>query len=213
MERIQFVGACNPPTDPGRNPLSERFLRHVPVIYVDYPGPASLSQIYGTFNRAVLRQFNHLAGYADALTEAMVEVYLRSQEHFTQDDQPHYVYSPRELSRWVKGIGEAIAPLDTLDLPDLVRLWAHEALRLFQDRLVHDYERQWTDELVDDVAQKFFGSQMNIAETLKRPILYSCWLTKVTTFSQAFITDFLELHPRHHRGVAEVCRGSNSKLL
>jgi len=24
FERIQFVGACNPPTDPGRKPLSHR---------------------------------------------------------------------------------------------------------------------------------------------------------------------------------------------
>ena len=30
IERIQFVGACNPPTDPGRKPLTHRFLRHVP---------------------------------------------------------------------------------------------------------------------------------------------------------------------------------------
>nr|CAD7408566.1 unnamed protein product [Timema poppensis] len=44
LERIQFVGACNPPTDPGRKPLSHRFLRHVPVIYVDYPGETSLKQ-------------------------------------------------------------------------------------------------------------------------------------------------------------------------
>ena len=26
LERIQFVGACNPPTDPGRKPLSHRSL-------------------------------------------------------------------------------------------------------------------------------------------------------------------------------------------
>ena len=45
LERIQFVGACNPPTDPGRKPLSHRFLRHVPVIYVDYPGEISLKQV------------------------------------------------------------------------------------------------------------------------------------------------------------------------
>ena len=38
LERIQFVGACNPPTDPGRKPLSRRFLRHAPVVLVDYPG-------------------------------------------------------------------------------------------------------------------------------------------------------------------------------
>src|SRR5688572_16432614 len=76
LERIQFVGACNPPTDPGRNPLSTRFLRHVPVIYVDYPDQVSLRQIYGTFNRAMLRNFPAVRGLAEPLTDAMVEFYL-----------------------------------------------------------------------------------------------------------------------------------------
>ncbi|CAF4162552.1 unnamed protein product, partial [Adineta steineri] len=48
LERIQFVGACNPPTDPGRKPLIHRFLRHCPLVYVDYPGEISLKQIYGS---------------------------------------------------------------------------------------------------------------------------------------------------------------------
>ena len=73
IERIQFVGACNPPTDPGRKPLTHRFLRHVPVVYVDYPGPTSLKQIYGTFNRAMLRLVPSLRTFADPLTAAMVE--------------------------------------------------------------------------------------------------------------------------------------------
>lgn len=50
----------------------------------------------------------HFRSYADPLTNAMVEFYLQSQEHFTQDMQPHYVYSPREMTRWVRGICEAI---------------------------------------------------------------------------------------------------------
>ncbi|CAG9116951.1 unnamed protein product [Plutella xylostella] len=108
LERIQFVGACNPPTDPGRKPLSHRLLRHVPVIYVDYPGETSLEQIYGTFTRAMLRMQPALRGYASPLTQAMVRLYLASQERFTQDMQPHYVYSPREMTRWVRGICEAI---------------------------------------------------------------------------------------------------------
>ncbi|VEL15034.1 unnamed protein product [Protopolystoma xenopodis] len=136
FERIQFVGACNPPTDPGRKPLSHRFLRHVPLVYVDYPGETSLKQIYGTFNRAMLRMLPALRPQADALTNAMVEFYLLSQQRFTHDMQPHYIYSPREMSRWVRGIHEALRPLDTLSIEGLVRIWAHEALRLFQDRFV-----------------------------------------------------------------------------
>lgn len=177
LERIQFVGACNPPTDPGRKPLSHRFLRHVPVIYVDYPGETSLKQIYGTFTRAMLRLTPSLRGFSESLTNAMVEFYLASQERFTQDMQPHYVYSPREMTRWVRGICEAIRPLDNLSVEGLVRLWAHEALRLFQDRLVDDNERAWTNKNIDFVAMKHFIG-VDKEKALSRPILYSNWLSK-----------------------------------
>lgn len=40
--------------------------------------------------------------------------------------QPHYVYSPRELTRWVRGMFEAIRPLENLTVDMLVRVWAHE---------------------------------------------------------------------------------------
>ncbi|XP_034530779.1 cytoplasmic dynein 1 heavy chain 1 [Notolabrus celidotus] len=177
LERIQFVGACNPPTDPGRKPLTHRFLRHVPVVYVDYPGPASLTQIYGTFNRAMLRLIPTLRTYAEPLTAAMVEFYTMSQERFTQDTQPHYIYSPREMTRWVRGIFEALRPLETLPVEGLIRIWAHEALRLFQDRLVGDEERRWTDENIDMVALKHFPN-IDKDKALNRPILYSNWLSK-----------------------------------
>ncbi|KAF8367390.1 dhc-1 [Pristionchus pacificus] len=178
LERVQFVGACNPPTDAGRHPMTLRFLRHVPIVYVDYPAQQSLIQIYGTFNRAMLKMQPGVRSLAEALTNAMVDVYHQSQEHLTSDIQPHYVYSPRELTRWVRGIAEAIAPLDSITPAELVRLWAHEALRLFQDRLVLEEERKWTDELIDGTAEKYFNSSCDLSETLRRPILYSCWLSK-----------------------------------
>ncbi len=38
------------------------------------------------------------------------------------------------MTRWVRGIFEALRPLETLPVEGLIRIWAHEALRLFQDR-------------------------------------------------------------------------------
>ena len=58
-----------------------RFLRYVPVVYVDYPGAISLTQIYGTFNRAMLRLIPSLRSSAQQLTDAMVEFYTMSQVH------------------------------------------------------------------------------------------------------------------------------------
>lgn len=74
-----------------------RFLRHVPVVYVDYPGPASLTQIYGTFNRAMLRLIPSLRTYAEPLTAAMVEFYTMSQ---VRDSSALHSYFP------LQGVGE-----------------------------------------------------------------------------------------------------------
>ncbi|OTA89925.1 hypothetical protein M434DRAFT_398353 [Hypoxylon sp. CO27-5] len=177
LDRIQFVGACNPPTDAGRTPMGARFLRHAPLIMVDYPGELSLLQIYGTFNSAVLKIIPALRGYSEPLTQAMVRFYLESQQRFTPKIQPHYVYSPRELTRWVRGVYEAIRPLETLSIEGLIRIWAHEALRLFQDRLVAEDERQWTDEAVRRIALEFFPT-IDEQKALGGPILFSNWLSK-----------------------------------
>ncbi|KAF3061368.1 Dynein heavy chain, cytoplasmic [Daldinia childiae] len=177
LDRIQFVGACNPPTDAGRTPMGARFLRHAPLIMVDYPGELSLLQIYGTFNSAILKIIPALRGYSEPLTQSMVRFYLESQQRFTPKIQPHYVYSPRELTRWVRGVYEAIRPLETLSIEGLIRIWAHEALRLFQDRLVAEDERQWTDEAVRRIALEFFPT-IDEQKALGGPILFSNWLSK-----------------------------------
>ncbi|KAI2606831.1 cytoplasmic dynein heavy chain [Hypoxylon fragiforme] len=177
LDRIQFVGACNPPTDAGRTPMGARFLRHAPLIMVDYPGELSLLQIYGTFNSAVLKVIPALRGYSEPLTQAMVRFYLESQQRFTPKIQPHYVYSPRELTRWVRGVYEAIRPLETLSVDGLIRIWAHEALRLFQDRLVAEDERKWTDDAVRRIALDLFPT-IEEDKALGGPILFSNWLSK-----------------------------------
>mmetsp|Transcript_12145 Transcript_12145/g.29873 ORF Transcript_12145/g.29873 Transcript_12145/m.29873 type:complete len:4768 (-) Transcript_12145:256-14559(-) len=181
LERVQIIGACNPPTDAGRVPMTSRFLRHTMLLFVDFPAKSSLKQIYGTFNRALVKKHAALRSYAAPLTEAMVEFYLSNQKRFTPDIHPHYIYSPRELSRWVRGMYEAMDPKKlqghTLLPEDLVRLFAHEALRLFQDRLVDVEERVWADQAIDTCVKSKFPS-IEHTMTLRRPILFSEWLSK-----------------------------------
>ena len=203
LERIQFIGACNPPTDAGRVALSPRFLRHSPLLFVDFPAVPSLRQIYGTFNRALLKLVPSLRAQAEPLTEAMIEVYVASQQKFTPDQQAHYIYSPRELSRWVRAMYEAMRPpvsgggdSHALSVGELVRLWLHEALRLFQDRLVFAEEREWTDRTIDTVARKHFP-QVDLSVALARPVLFSNWLTKnYTSVGQSALRDHVKTRLR-----------------
>jgi len=67
--------------------------------------------------------------------------------------------------------------LEVLTVEGLVRVWAHEALRLFQDRPVAKDERQWTDENIDATALTHFPT-INKDEALTRPVLFSNWTSK-----------------------------------
>ena len=124
----------------------------------------------------MLKRFPHLRNYAEPLTAAMIEFYTQSQVHFTPDNQPHYIYSPRELTRWKHAINEALEPLKSISLEDLVRLWAHEAMRLFEDRIVKEEEKEWCERLVDRIALECFPN-VNLA-CLDRPILFTNYLSK-----------------------------------
>ena len=180
ISRIQFVGACNPPSDAGRVEMSHRFLRHVPLLLVDFPETDSLMQIYRTFNGGMIKLFPNLRGETDAMTEAMIEVYSENQKRFNSTQQPQYIYSPRELSRWVRGIYEAVVQVDVgLSKEELCRIWAHEGLRLFGDRLVEEEDRKWCHDKVDEVARKWFAG-VDFDTALKRPIFYTTWLSKET---------------------------------
>jgi len=176
--RIQFIGACNPPEDAGRYHMSHRFMRHAPLLLVDFPSKVSLLQIYGTFCGGMMKLFPNLRGESEALTQAMVELYLEAQAKFTPEMQPQYFFSPRELSRWIRGIYEATVSLDQgLTREELVRIWAHEATRLFCDRLVEEDEKKWCDDKIDEVAKKYFAG-VNFEQALARPMYYSSWLSK-----------------------------------
>jgi dynein heavy chain 1, cytosolic len=114
------------------------------------------------------------------MTEAMIQMHTGNQRKFTAQQQPQYIYSPREMSRWVRGIYEAIAQMDAgISKEELCRIWTHEGLRLFCDRFVEEKDRKWCHNMIDDVERKWFaGVDFDIA--LKRPLFYTTWLSKET---------------------------------
>ena len=64
LERVQVVAACNPSSDNGRNALSDRFLRHVLVLHVDFPSRESIEIIYGAFARSNINSPGYRLGFS-----------------------------------------------------------------------------------------------------------------------------------------------------
>eukprot|EP00966_Prymnesium_polylepis_P087005 2013402-Prymnesium_polylepis.1 len=127
---------------------------------------------------------------AAPLVDAMIHVYEASRVELRAESHAHYIYSPRELSRWIRALYAALqrsgaggdaedggATDGTRATPTpslLVRLWAHEGLRLFHDRLVTQSERDWTLALVTATAERHFPGVGGAA--CAQPMLFTSWL-------------------------------------
>lgn len=53
----------------------------------------------------------------------------------------HYTYNMRDLSKVFQGM--CMVDVGGLNKKVIIKLWCHECLRVFHDRLVNDEDRQW----------------------------------------------------------------------
>ncbi|CEP03245.1 hypothetical protein PBRA_003005 [Plasmodiophora brassicae] len=163
LHNVVVVGACNPVGDASRYALPRRLLRHCPVLFVDVPNTDSLVRIYSSYVRVALRIHPGLLSESFAVARAMIDVFEFCQSEFStaMADHPHYVVSPRDLSRWVRSVLTAMirnsgtkAAISTL--PGFIQLWFHEGMRVFGDRLVDDESRGALHKTFTAVVQRHF---------------------------------------------------------
>ncbi|KUF93461.1 hypothetical protein AM588_10011263 [Phytophthora nicotianae] len=154
VEKIQLVASMNAATTVGRHPLSTRFTAIVKVAYMDYPSTEELSVVYSTFLEGVFDSSNtpnlpatwRDPANRDRLAKSMVEVYDTVKTKFSVDEQRHYLFTPRDLTKWIF----ALVRYD-LEHEDVLDALAHEARRLFRDRLVDNETKAKFDGILNSV--------------------------------------------------------------
>ena len=137
LERIQIVSSINAATTVGRHQLSTRFTAVVRILVVDYPETSELINVYDTFLSSILQNMNigdkTWLQHADRerLANTIVDIYQKTREKFTVDDRRHYLFTPRDVTQWIRNLSRY--DLKSENLLDAV---ANEANRIFRDRLV-----------------------------------------------------------------------------
>ena len=156
-ERIQIVASINAATTVGRHALSTRFTAVVRICVVDYPDTRELACVYEAFLSAVLSQIPladlkwRQPSERERLANAMVEIYQKVTEKFTVDDRRHYLFTPRDVTAWVRNICRY-----DLQAESLLEVVAYEACRIFRDRLVGGEARSRFDQHLSAVFRSSF---------------------------------------------------------
>ncbi|KAI9331944.1 dynein heavy chain and region D6 of dynein motor-domain-containing protein [Obelidium mucronatum] len=158
---IQFVAAMGPPGG-GRNPVTNRFLRHLNTIGITNFDESTMKGIFTTIVEWHLTSNNFPAaviGLKNALVTATLEVYNSSIENLLPTPRKsHYLFNLRDFARVVQGLLLA-APEKFGDPAKMTRLWCHEAYRVFYDRLVDDSDRSWFFTSIQDILTRHFGTR------------------------------------------------------
>ncbi|KAI5730401.1 hypothetical protein M8J76_013302 [Diaphorina citri] len=154
LQDVVLCTACAPPGG-GRMPLTPRFVRHFGLLSLPSPTEDTLKSILTGF----LSIFPPpVQSVSDAIINAAVEVYNRIAEDLLPTPaKSHYVFNLRDLSKCVQGILQASAD-STKTTEDILRLYYHESLRVFHDRLINEQDKAYFYALMKQVCQKHFGT-------------------------------------------------------
>ena len=103
-----------------------------------------MQRIFSTILAWHLKDF---AGDAKVLKEPIVSGTIQIYETITAELLPtpaksHYTFNLRDLAKVFQGILQS--KKETIKGPDdLLKLWVHECLSVFSDRLINDEDRSW----------------------------------------------------------------------
>ncbi|XP_018025771.1 cytoplasmic dynein 2 heavy chain 1, partial [Hyalella azteca] len=152
LEGVQVVGSLTGGSALGRHKLSTRFTSIVRIASMGYPERDQLVSVYSSYCSAVVKVVapDHPVWLhkAHALAASMVHVYHQVSSSFSVDDYSHYLFTPRDLTRWVLGLLRYTLPVEDSSPLPLLRVWLYEACRMFRDKLAEEEDMQKFDRIV-----------------------------------------------------------------
>ncbi|KAK7807584.1 hypothetical protein U0070_013890 [Myodes glareolus] len=171
VHNCQYVACMNPTS--GSFTIDPRLQRHFCVFAVSFPGQDALITIYNTIlaqhlsyrstPMVIQRLSNHLVTAALALHQKIATTFLPTAIKF------HYIFNLRDLSNIFQGILFSTAEILKTPL-DLVRLWLHEAERVYGDKMVDEKDQETlrrvtiasTKKYFDDLGEEHLFARPNI---------------------------------------------------
>ncbi|NXP09467.1 DYH17 protein, partial [Thinocorus orbignyianus] len=172
IHNCQYVACMNPTA--GSFTIDSRLQRHFCVFAVSFPGQEALLTVYSTIlaqhlalqkmPQVVQKLQPQLVAAALALHQRVTSTFLPTAIKF------HYVFNLRDLSNIFQGL--LFSTSECLKSPmDLVRLWLHEAERVYGDKLIDEKDQKGFGKVLADTCKKFFA-ELNEELVFAKPNIY-----------------------------------------
>lgn len=155
---IELIAAMGPPGG-GRNPVTPRFIRHFNICSINTFSDETMVRIFSSIVAFYLRTREFPPEYfsiGNQIVNGTMEIYKRSMENLLPTPtKSHYTFNLRDFSRVIQGC--LLIEKDAVESKHtMIRLFIHEVLRVFYDRLINDDDRYWLFKLIKTVIKDHF---------------------------------------------------------
>jgi dynein heavy chain len=152
IEDIIFVCAMGPPGG-GRSPLTKRLERHFNILTYTNLDKDSISMIFCTILKHFVGSFTpEINDNINALVDSTQKVYnFIASTLKPTPTKSHYTFNLRDISKIFQGVCSADRK-STTQMMDVIRLWIHENIRVFGDRMVSTEDRETLNDMLNGEA-------------------------------------------------------------
>lgn len=171
---VTVVAACGPPGG-GRNSVSPRLLKNFCMLAFPQPSTRSLQHIYqvqlgrflldGDFSPEVTDCLQPLVNVSIALYYSMCKNMLPTPA------KSHYTFNVRDLSKVIHGMLQAHNSV-IVSRENAAQLFAHEATRVFHDRLVSHEDRALFYQFLTDTLHDHFKVKWTAEQMMEEHIIF-----------------------------------------
>ncbi|XP_076649863.1 dynein heavy chain at 16F [Halictus rubicundus] len=160
VEDIVLTVACAPPGG-GRNPLTPRFVRHFAILLIPAPSEWTLKGIFKAIMHGFLTDFvESVKLVGEKIVNAAVDVYRKiAEDLLPTPEKSHYIFNLRDLSKCIQGMMQVRATV--IKQPqEMYRLFYHECLRVFHDRLINAEDKSYFYKLLNSICAGTFATEV-----------------------------------------------------
>ncbi|KEG14779.1 putative dynein heavy chain [Trypanosoma grayi] len=167
VQDVTVVAACGPP-EGGRNPVTARLTRLFHLFHIPTLNDESMKRIFHSILQGCFQAKNFSEEVRDmtkSLVAASIDIFTKLRDAMRpKPATPHYTFNLRDLAKIFQGITQ-VTPRVCRQRRSITRLWIHEVMRCFYDRLASPEDRLYfTEELMMDSLTRLVPGQHSHGE-------------------------------------------------
>ncbi|CAF0769681.1 unnamed protein product [Adineta ricciae] len=171
VKDMYLLTAMGPPGG-GRHQISRRLQSRFNLINMTFPFEYEICRIFGIMMSQKLRDFDDDIKHLDqTLTKATVDLYRTIEmKYLPTPAKIHYTFNMRDISRMFEGLLLCHKTVITNKV-ELLRLWVHEAHRVFSDRFITTDDHELFVKILNEKLALYFDQVYhNVCYNREAPI-------------------------------------------